>query len=213
MHNYIFFCHIEDFCKASKHLLLVANRYNIPKDIRLYLCRHLGYLYDILPHPSHNSQDYIKTVIFSNIDRGISYYKFFALFLKRFFPNMIRLSLRQKYSNSTMEELIFFIKELHLETLLLYDTCGEYYSDIDWNEILKIMPNDSQYQIWLEFENQEDNEKKTKLKEESKSIIIYKYGDPSDVLSNRYENIIYKLHKHIMKGTKGSGPNRNYYIF
>ena len=215
MHNYIFFCHIQYFCRDAKNLLLVSQRYKIPKDIGLYLCRHLGYLYRIIPHPSYNSQNYIERVIFSSIDRGIYDYKLFTLFLKKFFPKIKSMALRQKYSHFTVETFTFFIRELKLKTLVIHDRSGEDYSDIDWNELLNIMPDESRYKFLLDFEYQGDNEEKIKCKKDSKSIVVYKCGDDGDdpmKLCNMFEENVNRYCEHIRKTNKGAGPDRNYYI-
>jgi len=212
MHDYLFFCQIQNFCRDAKNLLLVSQRYKVPKDIGLYFCRHLGHLHHILPHPSYNSQNYIETVIFSYIDRGVTDYTLFTLFLKKFFPKMKRVCLSQKFSLFNTETLTFFIKELQLKRLILYDTSGEDYSDINWNEFLKLMPDGAQYNFLLDFEYQGDNEKKRKFKEQSKTIMVYKYGDGYMRLYDMYEEKCGKIRKYIIKTNKGVGPHRNYFM-
>lgn len=179
--DYIFYYQIETFQKESKLLFLVLKRLNINKDVSMYICRHLSDLHNILPHPSFHYE--IDRLLFDTIDRGVHNYKSFSLFLKFFLPNLKILTFSQKYSSPNTKDLCFFIKLLQLNRLCILDQCGEDWNSVDWNELLNIMPNDSQYQFVLSYEGYlEGNDKKITLKQDNskKSLQVLKYDESDD---------------------------------
>ena len=192
LYNYFFYYPIKDFKKESKLLFLIMNRLGIYKDVSLYICRHLGSLHRILPHPLVCPQ--VESIVFHMIDRGIYDYKEFSLFLKKFFPNIERLSLCQKYSNPIKEDISYFIKTLGLKQLFVIDSCGEYWLTIDWKDILSDMPNNSEYRLTLFFEHGEGSNLIFEDSESSKKLKIWKHGDyKCNDIYDRYNDICYRI--------------------
>lgn len=183
LHIYdVYYYFVEKFRIECKILLLSLKRLNITKDISMYICRHLAYQHNIFPHPSLHYE--ITHLLINYIDRGVNFMKF-ALLLKAFVPNIKGLIFRQKYITlaTSDADLCFLINKLQLQSLCIADSTGEFWNDVEWNDVLKVMPKNSHCRFLLCYEHKLVKTDKTIHLVDAdlnKNLRIYKYDDYHD---------------------------------